>query len=59
LGLSKAWIEQRFKGTRYSETQDQPAMTLVMDLNLCRTRSPSFDKLCRELERRASGLSRH
>jgi hypothetical protein len=58
LGLSKGWIEQRFKGTRYSETQDQPAMTRVMDLNLCRTRSPSFDKLCRELERRVSALSR-
>lgn len=54
LGLSKGWIEQRFKGTKYSETQDQPAMTRVMDLSLCRARSLSFDKLCRELERRLS-----
>jgi hypothetical protein len=49
----KKWVETRFTGTRYSETQDQPAMTATMDLELCRSRSPSFDKLCRELERRA------
>jgi hypothetical protein len=51
-GLKKAWIEQRFLGTRYSETVDQPRMTAAMDLALCRSRSPSFDKLCRELEAR-------
>ena len=45
----KRWIEQRFLRTKYSETQDQPAMTAKMDIALCRTRSPSFDKLCREL----------
>jgi predicted ATPase len=37
---------------KYSETIDQPAMTADMDLSLCRRRSPSFDKLCRELEKR-------
>jgi len=51
----KGWVEQRFRGTRYSETQDQPAMTAAMNLGLCRRRSPSFDKLCRELERRLQG----
>ena len=30
----------------------QPGMTQAMDMALCRRRSPSFDKLCRELERR-------
>jgi hypothetical protein len=45
----KGWIERYFKGAKYSETQDQPAMTAKMDLALCRARSPSFDKLCREL----------
>jgi len=45
----KGWIERCFKGTKYSETQDQPAMTAKMDLAICRARSPSFDKLCREL----------
>jgi len=50
--LKKAWIEKRYKGVKYSETIDQPAMTADMDLSLCRRRSPSFDKLCRELEKR-------
>lgn len=49
---AKHWIQQRFKGTRYSPTVDQPSMTKVMDLARCRERSPSFDKLCRELEKR-------
>lgn len=48
----KAWIEKRIKAPKYSETVDQPAMTAAMDLKLCRSRSPSFDKLCRELEKR-------
>ena len=48
----KGWIQKHFKGKKYSETVDQPALTAKMDLALCRQRSPSFDKLCRELERR-------
>jgi hypothetical protein len=48
----KGWIQRKFRGPRYSETIDQPAMTQAMDLTLCRQRSPSFDKLCRELEAR-------
>lgn len=50
--FGKGWIEARFQGPKYSESVDQPAMTAAMDLRLCRRRSPSFDKLCRELERR-------
>lgn len=52
--LGKGWVERHFQGdgARYSETQDQPAMTARMDLALCRQRSPSFDKLCREFEKR-------
>lgn len=50
--LRKGWIEQRFRGIKYSETVDQPALTKAMDLSLCRGRSSSFDKLCRELEKR-------
>jgi hypothetical protein len=45
----KGWIERYFRGAKYSETQDQPAMTAKMDLAICRAKSPSFDKLCREL----------
>ena len=50
----KSWIEDRWRGAKYSESVDQPKLTEVMDLPLCRRRSPSFDKLCRELERRLS-----
>lgn len=49
---NKSWVASHFKGTRYSETVDQPAMTAAMNLELCRQRAPSFDKLCRELEKR-------
>lgn len=54
LRAGKGWVEQRFQGAgaRYSETQDQPAMTASMNLALCRSRSPSFDKFCRELKKR-------
>jgi hypothetical protein len=48
----KGWIKQRIKSGKYSETADQAALTARMDLSLCRSRSPSFDKLCRELEKR-------
>ena len=50
----KAWIERHFRRHRYSPTQDQPAMTRKVDLNLCRQRSPSFDRLCRELAKRCT-----
>ena len=51
--LRKAWVEGHFKaqGKKYGETVDQPKLTHSMDPALCRKRSPSFDKLCRELER--------
>jgi hypothetical protein len=48
----KKWVQNRFRGISYSPTVDQPAMTKAMNLVLCRQRSPSFDKLCRELEAR-------
>jgi len=48
--LGKGWIQRR--RNKYSETLDQPAMTRAMDLALCRSKSPSFDKLCRDLEAR-------
>jgi hypothetical protein len=48
----KAWVQKRYchPGQRYAETVDMPSMTSRMDLKVCRQRSPSFDKLCRELE---------
>lgn len=45
----KGWIASRFLPGRYSETVDQPRLTAKMDMRMCRQRSPSFDKLCREL----------
>lgn len=50
-GLKKAWLQQHFRA-RYTETIEQPALAARMDLRLCRSRSRSFDKLCRELEKR-------
>ena len=54
--LKKKWVQDRVRGTgehpSYRVTVDQPRMTALMDLALCRSRSPSFDKLCRELEAR-------
>jgi len=47
----KGLIEKWMAG-RYGETVDQPRLTAAMDLALCRRHSPSFDKLCRELEHR-------
>lgn len=52
LRLGKGWIKQRMKSGKYSETADQAALTRAMDLALCRSRSRSFDKLCRELAAR-------
>lgn len=49
--LKKAWVARYLKGT-YSPTVDQPRLTAAMDLACCRERCPSFDKLCRELEKR-------
>ena len=52
----KKWIEDRFRSGKYKETVDQPKFSAVMDLNLCRygpCKAPSFDKLCREIERMA------
>lgn len=50
-GYRKAAVV-RWMGGEYAETTDQVRLTQAMDLALCRSRSPSFDKLCRELERR-------
>jgi hypothetical protein len=43
---------RRWMRNQYSETIDQVRLTAQMDLRLCRSRSKSFDKLCRELEKR-------
>jgi hypothetical protein len=50
-GQRKGAVHRWMQG-RYSPTIDQVRLTQAMDLRLCRSRSPSFDKLCRELEKR-------
>ncbi len=47
--VGKGWIQDRMQ--HYSETVDQPRLTSRLDVALCRQRSPSFDKLVRELEK--------
>jgi hypothetical protein len=46
----KGWIERRYLQAKYSESVDQPKLTSKMDLKMARENSPSFHKLCRELE---------
>jgi hypothetical protein len=50
----KAWIEKNFRVGRYAPPTDQARMTERMGLKQCRTRSHSFDKLCRDLEKAAA-----
>lgn len=46
----KEWLTHVLPGTRrYRETEDQPALTALFDLELAKARSDSFDKCCREL----------
>ena len=46
---AKGWLTYHSRGGRvYRETLDQPALTQVFDLERAR-RSPSFNKLCRDL----------
>lgn len=42
----------RWMHGQYAPRVDQVRLTQAMDLNLCRSRSKSFAKLCRELEKR-------
>ncbi|QEH32156.1 hypothetical protein OJF2_06250 [Aquisphaera giovannonii] len=49
--FGKSWLRRQLP-RKYSEPVDQPRFAARMDLAQCRARSPSFDKLCRELERR-------
>jgi hypothetical protein len=48
---AKGWLEKAMpRGRKYSETVDQPALAAKFDLHAAR-RAPSFDKMCREIER--------
>jgi hypothetical protein len=48
---AKEWLHRNMlSGKAYSPTIDQPALASKFDLNAAR-RAPSFDKMCREIER--------
>jgi len=48
---AKGWLQKAMPpGRRYSETIDQLSLARTMDLSAAR-RAPSFDKMCREVER--------
>jgi hypothetical protein len=49
--LGKGWIRKKLPH-KYSGPIHQPRFAAKIDLALCRRNSPSFDKLCRELEKR-------
>ena len=49
---AKGWLRGHMpKNRKYSEPRDQPALTAVFDLDQARSRSDSFDKCYREIER--------
>jgi len=50
-GLGKGWLKRQLP-RKYLERIDQPRFVSRMDFTLCRQNSPSFDKLCRELQKR-------
>ncbi len=54
----KGWIERFFGGPKYSETVDQVRLTASFDVVRARSRSGSFDKFCRELEKRCAEHAR-
>lgn len=53
--VGKAWLEQQLrsvdKARAYSESIDYPEFVRAMDMAASRQSAPSFDKLCRELEK--------
>ena len=50
--LGKTWVKRHARNGKYNEVADQTRFTARMDLNLCRSRSKSFAKLCEKLARR-------
>lgn len=56
-GAGKGWIQRFFSGAKYSETVDQVRLTAKFDIAKARSRAKSFDKFCRELEKRCNDSS--
>ena len=49
-GIGLGWVRNHVPGRRYGKTVDQKKLTKQLGLARCRSRSRSFDKLCRSLE---------
>lgn len=47
---AKGWVKANVCDGRYNPQIDQPRLTARMDLALARANSPSFDKLCRDVD---------
>jgi hypothetical protein len=48
---AKGRLEEHMgNGATYSETVDQPAMAALFDIDMARSKSPSFDKFMRDIE---------
>lgn len=56
IRAGKEWIEDRMVRHAYSERRDQPALTARFDLSLAHSRSRSFRKLWKELDRAVLAL---
>lgn len=48
---AKGWLASNLLHRSYSETDDQAAFSARVDVPLARSRSQSFDRFCREIER--------
>lgn len=49
---AKGWLDHAWAGAdRYSPTLHQADLTRLINIDLARQNSPSFDKLCRDVER--------
>ena len=47
---AKGWLQEARAGAnQYAPTVDQAALTRLIDIDLARNNSPSFDKLCRDV----------
>ena len=53
----KEWLSRHLPSSRiYKETTDQPAMTQMIDIELAKSRSRSFRRLCHAVEEMAAAM---
>jgi len=55
---AKGTLSRNMVGRRYLETDDQAAFASQLDLNLAEQRSPSFAKLCRDVDLLVTAIRR-